>query len=162
MSQTLKSSNPDPTLSPTTGPSTASVAKNLIVNGNFFKPFCDYARFCSYRATESSLLAPWAIVFYDFPYFVVFPPSYAGYRALYLNSTMVIQQIVPTTVGSAYQLRLSIASMPAILEPTCNTSLTETGYVTATGGLNQTFSISDSATQQMSYVFRANWSAVKC
>ena len=150
LSQTLKSSNNNPAaISPVLPKS-----QNLIVNGDFSTPACNGNPSCYY--SDSSLMSPWTVVstYKTYEYIVAgyfnFP-----YRSMDLNSNtsdsqMIIQQTVPTKVGNVYQFGFSLQK-----NPDCFGDEIKTGFVIATGGLNQTFSISETITQQISYIFRA-------
>ena len=105
--------------------------------------------------SNNSLFAPWTIVsaHKTIEYIVSNQPHVeVDLNSNSADTPVSIQQIVTTTVGSTYRILFSLHSLH--LSDHCVLGESKTGYVTATGGSNQTF-VSSDTTRQITYVFRA-------
>lgn len=131
-----------------------ALAQNLIVNGDFSKNPCPKG-WC--LSSDQSKIAPWTITSAQKTY-EVDPPATFGFPSYSMDlnaagsdAKITIQQVVPTVVGSIYELSFSLNQ-----NTYCGGAGLKTGFVTASGGAMQEFSTSGSNTKKITLHFIAS------
>ena len=151
LSQTIKTSNPDssttPTATPAATPVLTTASTNLIINGDFpdVKCFSQNMGNGSACLNTTLLFTPWSVTPAVVSDIDVYNLTFLGSKMpnvgidLNYRSTsppLVIEQRVPTTTGSTYRVSFSATDYLEGLRFTV-----KTGFVTASGGSNQTFTV---------------------
>ena len=125
---------------------------NLLGNPQFLTQPCG-GSWC--LSTDSSRIAPWSITS-NYKTYEIDPSgtfgAVQGVNSMDLNSDnkVTLGQSLKTIAGQTYTLTFSLNQNP------CGPSMTKTGFVSAVGTASQPFTISNTATQQISYAFKAS------
>ena len=131
----------------------AHAQTNLMVNGDFSKNPCPND-WC--LSSDQSQISPWTITSPQQTY-EIDPPKTFGLPSYAMdlnsdgdNAMVMIQQVIPTTLGASYEVSFSLSQ-----NPHCGGVGLKTGFVMASGGASQMFSTSDLNTQRITYQFVA-------